>query len=187
MKPRIIAIGTLLLAGLLPSLCAAQGPHPSTRQGWLVGFSVGGGSAGISTDSGREGGFAGSFRFGYALQPQLSMELNSNGWTKESNGNTITFGTVTAALNFYPGASGFLVRGGLGWGSATATAQSGNVTISSTETGFGLTAGAAYEFRVTRTFSIGPQVDYGWFTVDSFDGDYVTGSLGFTWYFIPRV
>jgi len=179
----------LVVAACVPSLCAAQGPYPSTRQGWLVGFGVGGGAAAVTANgnsSDREGGVAGSFRAGYAFQPQLSLELNSNGWSKEENGATLTFSVATAAVNYYPAQTGLVLRGGIGFGSADATVRVNNVTITGTESGFGFTVGAGYEFRVTRTFALGPQVDFGWMTLDSFDANYVNLGLAFNWYFIPR-
>jgi len=190
MKRRRISTGvvTLFLALSIPALGRAES-HPSTRQGWLVGFGFGGGSAGFSSggpSSDREGGGAGSFRLGYAFQPQLSLELNSNGWYKEINSVTYTLSTVTAAVNYYPGASGLALRAGIGFGGSTAGTHSGNTTTTTSETGLGLTVGAGYEFRLTRTFAIGPQVDYGWTSIDSSDSDYVNLCLGFTWYFVPK-
>jgi len=187
---RNISFATLVLlsAVLLPALAAAE-THPQTREGWLIGFGVGGGSAGISADgasSDREGGFAASFRAGYAFQPQLSVELDSNGWSKEQDGTTTTFSVGTAAINYYPGAQGIVLRGGVGFGSADVSTQVGSVTLSGSESGFGFLLGAGYEFRVRRTFAIGPQVDFGWMTLDAFDANYVNVGIGFNWYFIPR-
>jgi hypothetical protein len=162
--------------------------HPNTRNGWLVGFGIGGGSAGIEASgasSDREAGIAGSFRAGYVIKPQFSLELDSNGWSKEVDGTTVTFSVTSAAVNYYPGNSGLLLRGGVGVGSGKASIQSGSTTVSSTETGFGFLVGAGYELRVMRTFAITPQVEYGWLTTDPFDANYVNGGLGFTWYFLP--
>ena len=185
---RIATCIALLLAVSLPSLSFAQGPHPNMRQGWLIGFGVGGGSAGISGDNideEREGGITGSFRAGYSFRPDISLELNSNGWSKEDSGVTQTFSVSTAAINYYPGSMGVVLRGGVGVGSADATARSGNTTLSVTESGFGFLLGAGYEFRVMRTFAIGPEVEFGWMTLDSFDANYVNGNIAFTWYFLP--
>ena len=178
----------LLLATMLPSLAAAE-MHPNTRHGWLVGFGAGGGSAGLSSggsSSDREGGFAGSFRVGYAFQPQISLELNSTAWTKEQSGTTTSFSVGTVALNYFPGGSGFVLRGGVGAGSADVSQSVGNQTISASESGFGFALGAAYEFRVLRTFALSPQIDYSWMTLSEFDANYVNFELGFNWYFIPK-
>ncbi|HEY2956349.1 MAG TPA: outer membrane beta-barrel protein [Candidatus Eisenbacteria bacterium] len=191
MKARILFVSVALFAATcVPALCAAQGPYSHARQGWLVGFGIGGGTAGISVDgntSDREGGGAGSFRAGYAFRPEYSLELNSNGWTKDDNGTTLSFSVATAAINYYPGNTGLVLRGGVGFGSADATVQiAPNTTVTGSESGFGFTVGAGYEFRVMRTFAIGPQVDFGWMTLDSFDANYVNFGLSFNWYFVPK-
>jgi len=187
--PRLTIV--LLAAGVLaiPALAGAQ-PHPNTRgPGWFIGFGIGGGSAGISADgssSDREGGVAGSFRGGYCFTNELGLGLETNGWSKEDSGVTTTFSTGGATLYYYPASQGLVLRGGLGFGSADVSASSGGVTVSASESGFGFTLGAAYEFRVARTFSIGPQVDYSWMTLDDFDANYFMGALSFDWHFIPK-
>jgi hypothetical protein len=180
-------LGLLVLMALMAAATVCQADmHPNTRQGWLVGFSVGGGSAGITQDGNsgdREGGTAASFRGGYGFNEDISLELNGNLWTKEQDGATVTFSATTAAINFYPGHSGLVLRAGIGGGSGDASVQVGSVTVSGSESGLGFTAGAAYEFRVTRSFALGPQVDYGFASLDSFDANWVNFGLGFNWYF----
>jgi hypothetical protein len=141
---------------------------------------------GFSETTDREAGGAGSFRVGYGFRPDCSLELNSSGWSKDIDGATWTFSTATAAINYYPGGTGLVLRGGVGAGTADATFKVGNVSTSVSESGFGFSLGAGYEFRVTRTFAIGPQVDFGWTTLKNSDFNYVNAALGFNWYFIPR-
>ena len=182
-------LGMVIAISGLMAVDARAGSHPHVRQGWLVGFGIGGGSAGLTSDgesNDREGGAAGSFRAGYAFDPRLSLELNSSLWTKEVDDVTWTFSVGTAAVNFYPGAEGLVLRGGLGVGNAEAEVQSGSTTVSVEESGFGLGAGIGYEFRVTRTFALGPQFDFGWMNLDEADVNYFNVGLGFNWYFIPK-
>lgn len=40
--------------------------------------------------------------------------------------------------------------------------------------------------RVTRTFALGPQVDFSWMSLDSVDANTISGGLSFNWYFVPR-
>jgi hypothetical protein len=178
-----IAAVVLILAVLTPG---QAGAFPQTRDGWLVGFGIGGGSAGVSGDDNREGGTAGSFRVGYAFQPEVSLELNSTGWSKSESGTTVTFTVTGVALNYYPGAQGFVLRGGAGLGSASATEKSGSTTFSASESGLGVLLGAGYEFRVRRTFAIGPQIDFGYLNLEDGSVNYVNGCLGLHWYFIPK-
>jgi hypothetical protein len=172
----------------LPALAAAE-PNPQTREGWLVGIGVGGGSAALTSEgssSDREGGAAASLRVGYAFQPQFSAELDANGWSKEDAGVTTTFSVTTAAIDYYPGAQGIVLRGGLGYGTTSLSAKSGSSSLTASESGFGFLVGAGYEFRLGRTFALGPQIDYSYMTLSDFNVNYVTLGLGFNWYFIPR-
>lgn len=189
MKTNRMTGAAALVITMLSSTLAGAETYPQTREGWLVGFGVGGGSAGLSANgesSNREGGFAGSFRVGYAFQPQVSLELDSNGWSREEGGTTTTFSVGTVALNYYPGGQAFVLRGGVGFGSADVSTQVGSKTLTGSESGFGLTLGAAYEFRIMRTLALSPQVDFGWMTLSEFDANYINGGLGLTWYFIPK-
>ncbi len=178
-----------LVALLGPLAAHAAGPWPQTRQGWYVGFGLGGGGAALHADgtsTSREGAFSGNFRGGYVFNPELALGLESNAWTKEMDGATWTLSVGTAAVTYFPGAQGFYLRGGIGLGTAEVEQQFGNVSVTGSESGFGLTGGLGYEFRVLRTFALAPQVDYSWTTLDDFDFDYVMGALQFNWYFIPK-
>ena len=192
-----------LLLFLVFSLAAlfepgSAGAHPQTRNGFLVGFGVGGGSAGVDipqvsdfgfTD-GRNGGVSGNFRIGYAFRPDLAVHLETSSWLKEEDDITLTLSVVSAAVTFYPKSSGFFVRGGVGFGTswfgfADSLLVLGDVTVTKNETGFGLLGAAGYELRLTPMFAMGPQVEYAYLFVE---GDFVdaanvvSGSLQFTWY-----
>jgi outer membrane protein with beta-barrel domain len=177
----------LTLAAVAPPTAAAA--QPQTRQGWLIGLGLGGGSAGISADgnsSDREGGVAASLRAGYAFNPRVSLELGASAWTKEENNATLTFSATGPVLNYYPGAEGLVLRAGVGVGTGEASLQSGNTTITASETGLGVMGGMGYEFRVTPRFALGPQIYAGWIDLDSFNANWVNFELGFHWYFIRR-
>ncbi len=191
MKRWTYVLGVVLVAAtLLPSLVSAAGPYPQTRQGWLVGLGLGGGSAGLTADgesSDRTGGGAGSFRVGYAFQPQLSVDLNSSAWSKSENSTTLTFDVAAIGLSYYPAAvPGLLVHGGIGSGTESGTVVVGNTKFSESQSGLGFSVGAGWEFRLARTFAVGPEVNYGWMSLDSFDANYINGGIAATWYFVPK-
>lgn len=182
----VACIGLFAVSATAP---AAAAMHPNARQGWLIGLGGGGGTSGISVpgaSSDRETGFGGSFRVGYAFNPQLSLELNSNAWTKEQSGTRVTFAASGPALNYYPGQQGFVLRAGVGVGSGEASVQAGSATITTSETGLGVLGGLGYEFRVARRFALGPQINASWIDLDSFNANWVNFELGFHWYFLPK-
>jgi hypothetical protein len=182
----------------LASLAAAVRPasaesYPQARGGWFLGFGFGGGTAGLTAggqSSDRQGAPSGSFRVGYDLSPEIGLGLETNGWTKsedvQGQTETDTFDMAAATFYYHPPTNGLVLRGGVGAGGAHASAKSGNTTTTSTETGFGFTLGAAYDFRIRRTFSIGPQIDYSWMTLSDFDANYVNFGLSFDWHFIGK-
>lgn len=180
----------LLAVSLLgfPSVSTA-GSHPQNHDGWHIGFGFGGGSAAVSVDgegsSTREGGGAGNFRIGVPINEKVSIGLESNAWVKSENNVTISFNAATAAVSFFP-SEGLVLRGGLGLGRTTLSASSGGTTATVSESGFGANAGIGYEFRLARTFALGPQVDFGLATFDGGKANWVNFGLQFNWYFVPK-
>jgi hypothetical protein len=191
-RPVVRASIPILLWAALPALLqpavASADMQAHVRDGWFLGVGLGGGSAAITANgntSDREGGGAGSFRVGYAINPKIGLGVESNTWLKSQDNVDLSFTTYAATLFYFP-SEGLILRGGIGGGDATAEIQNGNTTVSATESGFGITAGVAYEFRLGRNFALGPQLDYSFVNLDSFDANYVNGGLSFNWYFIPK-
>lgn len=135
-------------------------------------------SQGVSTD--RESGSGGTFRLGYAINPKFALGLENNSWFKSYPNAIVAFGTSTVAVSFFP-AQGLVLRGGIGagYGGGAGDGLSGEV-------GVGWTAGTAYEFRVARSFAIGPQIDYAHVSFEFDEINYVNVGLSMNWYFIPR-
>lgn len=187
------ALRTLVLAALVTTLFAASpavaGTYPHNHNGWSIGLGIGGGSAGLSVDgagdSDREGGVTGNFRVGYPLNEQVSLALESNAWSKSENDATVTFSATTIGAAFFP-SEGLVLRGGVGFGNSRFSVDAGSVTVSSTETGFGVNGGIGYEFRVARTFAVGPQADFGYASFDGGSANWFGLGLQGTWYFVPK-
>lgn len=195
LRPAFVLGAALVLAASCMSPARA-GQWPHERQGVLLGFNVGVGSAdldlevdGFRPSFNRETGGAGSFRFGYAVQPNLVLGLETNAWTKtdESDGveQTWTFGVAALGLTWFPQQDGGLyLRGGVGIGSASLEIDLGNgYSFNGDDQGLGLTGGLGYEWRLTRRFALGPGVDFGWTDVgDGFSMNWVNFTAGFNWY-----
>lgn len=179
--------GLVLAAALLAVSAPARATtQPNDRNGFMIGFGVGGGSLGVEDLSDREGSVTGNFRLGWAVRPDLVLGLESNGWTKTFEGTpgdlTWTYNVAAAALTWYPGAGGAYLRGGVGAGMVRAELESGNLTISGDDTGIGLTGAAGYEWRLTRKFAMGPEVNVFWMDVDAGSANVLGGTLNFDWY-----
>lgn len=179
-----------IAAMLLVPAVAGAGEWGHNRDGWMLGLGIGGGSAGLEVDglgsSDREGGGAGLFRVGYVIQPQFGIGLESSAWSKEVDGDRLTFSVTTAAASYYPGAGSFFLRGGVGVANGEFSTHSGSTTVKTSESGVGFLVGAGTEWRLARSFALGPEVTYSYGSFDGFNTNYFTGALQATWYFIPR-
>jgi hypothetical protein len=189
----VVRIALVLGAGGIVTLPAVSQARPHERNGFLIGFGIGGGSGDVSFDGGsdtdREGGVGGNFRVGYATRPDLTVHFEASSWLRDEDEVSLSFTLAAAALTFYPGNAGFFVRGGVGFGTSRWDAQVGEpfegFTLSKNETGLGLLGAAGYEVRLSRKFALGPQVDYAYLFVggDLVDSaNFVNGSLQFNWY-----
>ena len=184
-----LAAGLLLLALAGPAGVAQAGTHPQNHNGWSIGLGLGGGTAGLSVDgapsSDREGGSLGSFRLGYPLNEKVSLAMESNLWTKEQDGVSVTFNAVTAGVAFFP-SEGLVLRGGIGFGGTTLTVKSPYGTLTNSESGLGLNGSVGYEFRLACTFALGPQLEAGYAKFDGGSSNWFGGSLALNWYFVKK-
>ena len=163
------------------------GSHPPDRNGFMIGFGVGGASLGIQDGDSREGSATGNFRIGYAVRQDLVLHLESNAWTKtfeEIIGDvTWTFSAATAALTYYPPGTGLFLRGGVGVGMANVEVKTMGVKVSDDESGFAFLLAGGYEWRLSKKFALAPQVEYSYQDLDTLgSSNMVGGSLGFNWY-----
>jgi outer membrane autotransporter protein len=189
MRAKILGLIALISILTCLPLNTAQAAWTHERDGILLGFNLGGGTAAVdfTGQDDRESSLGGSFRLGYAFTPQFAAGIEGTFWTKEVIDDvTWTFNVTTAALTYYPGAAGFYVRGGIGAGSMELEIdQGGGVTNKFSDDGFGFLLGAGYEWRLTRKFALGPAVDYSYARVNELDIslNYVNFTLGANWYF----
>lgn len=127
----------------------------------------------------------GSFRLGYPLNEKVSLAMESNAWSKSENGVTVTFSAVTAGVACFP-SEGLVLRGGIGLGRTTVSLVGGGATLTASESGLGLNGSVGYEFRLARTFALGPQLEAGYATFKGGSSNWVGGSLAFNWYLLKK-
>lgn len=138
----------------------AQAQHPQTRDGFWFGFGFGYGSLGRSCDGcsdiDRESAFSGYLKLGGTVSPKVLLGGESTGWTKSESGFTLTAGSASAAVYFYPQpATGFFLKSGVGF----ATYQEEGEDAA---TGFGFIIGLGYDIRVGRNVSLTPVGNFTW-------------------------
>ena len=131
-----------------------------------MGVGLGWGSLDVTCDGcemDRESGISGSFRIGGAVNDKLLVGVESEGWYKSIDGTAVSFGTLTASAYFYPTAKGLYLRGGIGL--AVLAVDDGY--FSNSDTGFGYSLGAGYDFPVGSKTALTPYANW---MFGSFDG-----------------
>lgn len=174
-------LGALLLA--VPA-AAQQDAEESRRQGFWLGFGIGGGVNLTETlDGESKGGFTGLFRLGGTLSPNWLLGGESAGWGADVGDETWAWrSNLSAVAIFYPSATkGLFFKAGpsfavISEGESITTDVDGvdvNASLSATDYGFGATLGAGYDIRIGRRLSIVPEVTY---LLQGFD-ERTTGTL----------
>lgn len=169
---RLVLAAVVALSVSVSSSVSAQ--NSQTRQGFWFNGGLGYGSLGCENCGSREGALSGGLAIGGTLSQKVLLGAGTNGWTKSENGGTLTVGTLTALIRFYPSATGgFFLVGGLGLGSIHAEV---NGIGSDTETGVGALVGLGYDIRVGQNVSLTPY--WNGFAASTSNADANVGQLG---------
>lgn len=181
---RLLPICGILVALLVavPQSVHAQG-RPQTREGFFIGFGFGGGWFGCEGCGDREASTAGHLKLGGTLRPNLLLGAESAAWTKSEGGATLTHGSLSAILQYYPMVeSGLFLKGGVGFSVLQASASGGGFSITASDEGLGMTAGLGYDLRVGTNFSVSPYSTYVWGDFDGGSADHIQVGLGVMWH-----
>jgi hypothetical protein len=181
---RFATTALILTAALvaMPQDADAQMNAPA-RDGFFIGFGLGGGSFGCTDCGDRQSGVSGHFKLGGAVSERVLLGFESSGWTKEEQGARLTHANASLIAQFYPApASGFFMKGGLGWSRLEVSATGGGVSFGGGTNGLGLTAGLGYDVRVGNSFSVSPYGMFGWGNFDGGSAQNFQLGLGLTWH-----
>ena len=166
-----LAAITLSLAG---SALAQQPRQPLLRHGFWFSGGLGYGSLGCQDCSGRTGSVSGNISLGGTLSQRVLLGVSTNGWTKSESGSTLTVGTLTAAIRFYPSpVGGFFLTGGLGLGTVSAGISG---LGSGSQTGAAALLGLGYDIAMSRNVSLTPY--WNGFALSYSGGDANVGQIG---------
>ena len=171
------------------------------RRAWMIGFSYGYGSAnfigagkdafapmpptGFSTNS-REASTLTQERFAAVFTPKFAFGFEHTDWSKKINGDQWKLSATNAMLTWFPHASGWYLRGGVGVASAHDKHfpdPTSNANIKYADDGFAIQGGAGYEYRIWKRFSLAIQGDYLYGALGKNTAFNVPlGSVGFNWW-----
>ena len=144
------------------------------RQGLLLSFGLGGGSAYLSNQgAGRTGAFDLEFRLGYGFSDrfQLFMDFAVDAgrypqssdfasWTFTIRGQTVLIGDRAG--------NGLNLNAGIGVGGVDY--NNGYYTNYSTSTGLALAGGLSYDARITPWFALSPELFVNWHEIPNVPG-----------------
>ena len=191
MRTRCVVVALFLAVHLATPVRADQ----PVRDGLAVGFGLGGASVSWTWPDGErraERSGSGSLRVAWALDQDLLIGIESWGWSQDYKiGSTpedipaeATLWAVTAAATYFPGTTGFYVRGGLGLGGGRA--EIGAPTVEkSTATGMSILGAMGYEFGLTPHMALGGAIDAVYIGMDAVVFDQVFGygfAVQLNWY-----
>jgi len=169
---RMVFVALFTLSLVSPDTASGQRTH--TRQGVWFNVGLGYGSLGCQDCGTREDALSGGLAVGGTLSQKVVIGAGTNGWTKSEGGATLTVGTLTALIRFYPSTSGgFFLLGGLGIGSISVGISGFG---SESETGVGALLGLGYDFRVGNNVSLTPF--WNGFAVNTSNADANVGQIG---------
>lgn len=132
--------------------------------------------------SDRSTGGAGSIRIGYAVSPQVVLGFDGNGWTRDSDGVRQTFSVGGVGATWYPQENGFWLKAIAGVGRAEFRTNIFGVDVEASDTGGAFALGTGYEWRLARSFAVGPALDFARASFDGGSADWVNFSVGLNWY-----
>jgi hypothetical protein len=153
----VILIATLLACGT-NSAQAQSIRRPHARQGFWIGFGLGGGSAELdcsSCSNHRFAGLSGYVRLGGTLSRSVLLGVESDGWVHSSGGVDEKIGFGSFVVLWYPSPTGALY---LKFGLGGMTYRDDGVDVL-TATAPSATVGLGYEVRVGRNLSLVPSVN----------------------------
>jgi hypothetical protein len=176
----------LLLVTALPTFALDLGGHD--RDGTVVGLTLGHGWNSVqfttdnlgAIDTGNKSAFTGGGRIGWASSDYFIASIGMYGWRKGYynyyslsylNTNTSIYHFILEGY-FFPRGEGFWIKGGIGRGTMdfNATAPRPQDSLIFNESGWTLSTGAGYEFRIADEAAIGISYDLIYLPVGDFAG-----------------
>lgn len=182
MAMRVLPLFVTLLVGALPFATVSFAEQP-VRSGPSVGFGLGGAYVSWTwpDDERRtEGSGAGNARIAWAFDQDLLVGVEGWAWSKDyAIGSTpedipaqTTVWAIAIAATYFPGNTGFFLRGGVGVGGGKADVTpppSVDFPVSGTwtATGMSILGAMGYEVGLTPHMSLGGEIDAVYVGIDT--------------------
>lgn len=185
-----------------PQQAARAARPPKTREGWYIGFGIGGGDGRVANEiettnfeqlhqGGRTNVFM-NFKAGATLTPKLllggDMSMLVSGAEAAGISTSLGILNMDAVLTFFPTGRGFFVRGGAGLSSISYTRDTPFGDQEGSASGLNVMGGVGYAFWLGGQFNLTANLDFsrqGYGESDDLDIDdsqFWSLWVGFDWY-----
>lgn len=149
------------------------------RRGFWAHLGLGYGSLGNDEDDERLDGGAGGLVLGGSITPRFLLGGASHAWTRTEDDVTLTVGTVTPILRFYPLVDDhFFVQAGIGFGAISLEFPG----VRFSEEGGGAIVGIGYDFLIGDTWGITPFANMAGVVTSEIDANFFQLGAGVTWH-----
>lgn len=187
---RNVVVGVAGAALLVFTTSAWAQPQPSgaaptstpdiQRSGFIIGFSLGGGSMVPDCDGCESlSGLALDFHLGGMLKPDLALMFDAYGVVHSEEGVSLINSVDTVALQYWV-APQVWIKGGLGLGRLSVS-EDGN-TIGESDSGLAVLLAGGVEVLQTQSFALDAQLRIGNVSYDGLGLTNASLNLGFNWY-----
>ncbi|MBL0938020.1 MAG: outer membrane beta-barrel protein [Gemmatimonadaceae bacterium] len=181
---RLMTFAAMLAAATLHPRLSLEAQSASDnkqlRQGFWISVGAGAGSLGCDNcGDDRENGGAAQIALGGTLSQHFQLGASINAWSKETQGITTTFGTLTLLGKLYPSARlGFYLSGGLGVGRL----EFSGTGMSISDKGRAGILGVGYDIRVAKNFSITPFLNGATASIEGNGTNITQLGISLTWH-----
>ena len=189
----MLALSAVLVADTAASATLRQ----NTREGWMVGLTIGAGPgeaeaarAGIRSPS--ESGTVYAVRAGRMVTAAVLINLELEWWgrTQLARDSELTFRNVALAGTYYPWdpatpLGGLFGRAGLGAANVVQEDTIGGTPVAVDEDGWGLLLGAGYELRLTERLALGAGLSFNYLSIGGdaiASAQFVAMAFDLNWY-----
>ena len=159
-----------------------SGVAATAREGFWISLGLGAGSLGCDDCSDRVTSLSGNLSLGATAGRQFLVGAFLNGWAKQQDDVTISVGTLTAGVRWYPEVtSGFFLTGGLGISTIEGT-LGGAGAVSVSVSGSGAMLGLGWDIPIGRSVSVTPFLNGVGVSIDGFGANFSQFGIGITWH-----
>lgn len=179
MKKIFISITMVVLVSLTSFTAKAGDVERTSRQGFFIGFDLGGGGVHIGSPAANTGAMLGGLKIGGGFNEKFLLMYEGASAATFRNDEAAGYASLLSGQFFLT--DQFYVRPGLGF--AVTTYKSGPSTTTTSKAGLGLGFATGYEMRLTKRFALSPEAKVDYARTNGHNNTAYGVSVDLRWYF----